>query len=127
MKYGVDDAVVELARSENFDRDSEADVFRRTFAVLNKAMGADAFKRWDGERFTGMFLMSAYEIVAYGVSQNISQVEAIRLPERKKLIRERIIAMWNDAQFRHNSGAGVRGTTRLRNLLPMANEYFKVD
>lgn len=120
----IDDAVIELARSSNFNRDTEANIFHRTFRVLREAMGADAFKRWNGEHFVGMFLMSAYEIVAYGISRNIDQVEAIPQQEQKKFIRRRVIDMWNDPKFQHNSGAGVRGTTRLRNLLPMANKYF---
>jgi hypothetical protein len=123
----IDDAVIDLARSDSFDRDSEADVFYRTFTILHEAVGADAFKRWDGERFTGMFLMSAFEIVTYGVSQNLDQVEGIQPSNRKQFIRSRIIRMWEDEKFQRNSGAGVRGTTRLRNLLPIASKYFKVD
>jgi hypothetical protein len=122
----IDDAVIDLARSEDFDKDKEADIFRRTFAVLHKTIGQEAFKRWSGNGFGGMFLMSAYESVAFGVSQNIDQIEAISDPEQDKFIRSRVIKMWDDERFQRNSGAGVRGTTRLRNLLPLANGYFKL-
>lgn len=123
----LDDAVIELAKSNDFAREAEASVFKQTFKILHEALGEDAFKRWDGSRFTGMFLMSAYEVVAYGLSQNVREVEKIPPPQRKQFIERRIVAMWNDEQFKRHSGAGVRGTTRLRNLLPIAENYFKVD
>ena len=122
----IDDAVIELARSETFDREAEAKIFRRTFTILYDAMEGNAFKRWNGERFTGMFLMSAYEVVAFGVSQNIEEIEGLPPLDRQEFIKSAIIEMWEDAKFQHNSGAGVRGTTRLRNLLPVANEYFRL-
>jgi hypothetical protein len=123
----LDSAVIAMAVSNDFDRDSEASVFKRTFAMLHQALGGDAFKRWDGERFTGMFLMSAYEMVAYGLSKNVDDVEALPKLERAQVIKDKILNMWNDDTFQRNSGAGVRGTTRLRNLLPVAGKFFKVD
>lgn len=123
----IDDAIIKLAQSDEFNREGEADVFRRTFKVLHEAMGAEAFTRWNGDRFIGQFLMSAYEVVAYGLSRNIDNIEKIPSEERSSFVRDKIIAVWTDENFQRNSGAGVRGTTRLRNLMPVAAQYFTVE
>lgn len=123
----IDDAMIKLAQSEDFDRQGEADVFRRTFKALHDAMGAEAFIRWNGERFLGKFLISAYEVVAYGLSRNIDEIENLPVEERASFIRDRIIAVWLDDNFQRYSGAGVRGTTRLRNLMPVAEQYFTIE
>ena len=86
-------------------------------------MGSDSFKRWDGNTFKGQFLMSVFEVVAIGVSKNIHAIENLDNP--KGYIRDKCVSLWNDETFQKNSGAGVRGTTRLSNLLPIAEQYFR--
>jgi Protein of unknown function DUF262 len=120
----LDDALVQLATSATFERDAEASVFQRTFHLLNEVMGASSFKRWNGVDFSGKFLMSVFEVVALGVSKSIDQIEGKSATDRSAFLRERCIALWNDSTFSKYSGAGVRGTSRLANLLPMADSYF---
>ncbi|GJM25446.1 MAG: hypothetical protein DHS20C16_18610 [Phycisphaerae bacterium] len=119
----LDSALLELATSEEFDLASEKRTFDRTFKLLNAAMGSRVFKRWDGGNFLGKFLMSVFEVVATGVSYNISEIEA--LSESKQFVEARCKKLWSDPTFDANSGAGIRGTTRLTKLLPMAREFFK--
>lgn len=121
----LDDASIQLAMDDELNMELEKDVFSRTFRLLQDSMGSDAFKRWDGSSFGGMFLMSAFEVVAYGLSQNINSIESVE--NKKEFVKECIVSIWNDDTFQQNSGAGVRGTTRLRNLLPVAGKYFEVD
>lgn len=120
----LDDALVTMAQDPVFDRASEQSVIERTFDYLNESMGASAFKRWDGQAFSGKFLISVYEVVALGVSRNINGIGAMPIPMRSEFIRQRCKALWGNAVFTANSGAGVRGTTRLTHLLPMAVDYF---
>ena len=119
----LDDALVEIA--QNIDRAREQDVFDRTFQLLNRHSGAGTFKKWDGFSFTGQFLMSVFEVVALGVSKNIDALESMGDPDLGDFIDRRRKELWADVRFTKNSGAGVRGTTRLRALLPIAEEYFR--
>jgi hypothetical protein len=120
----LDEALRILASDTNFDMISERDVFERTFRALDNAMGPDAFKRWDQKTFRGKFLMSVFEVVATGVSKNLAKIEQI--PDGgSQFIIERCQALWNEPTFMRNNGAGVRGTTRLANLLPMAEAFFQ--
>lgn len=118
----LDAALLEIASNRAFNRAHEEAIFLRTFEVLDVAMGADSFKRWDGQSFNGKFLMSVYEVVALGVSKNIDAIQV--LPNSSAFVRGKCQALWGEPIFQRHSGAGVRGTTRLTHLLPMAAAYF---
>lgn len=121
----LDFAMESLLSDEEFDREAHADVFNRTFSYLNAALGTKAFKRWDGVSFGGKFLMSVFEVMATGIAENITAIGEMEEPARNEFIASRAKALWQDEVFKHNSGGGVRGTTRLVNLLPMAKEFLK--
>lgn len=120
----LDEALFVIASDEGYPYEQEAAVFDRTFEVLDEALGDKAFKRWDGAAFTGKFLMSVYEVVATGISKNLARIERMEDADRKEYIVQRCKDLWMDETFDQNSGAGVRGTTRLANLLPMAEGFF---
>lgn len=120
----LDKALIDLARDKDFPEEAERDVFVRTFTCLDSALGSDAFRRWDGTRFTGKFLMSLFEVIAIGVSKNLTQIEG-EGQATSEFIEERAKALWENETFKQNSGAGVRGTTRLARLLPLAEEFFR--
>ncbi|MFQ3247703.1 MAG: hypothetical protein ACI9SP_004362 [Arenicella sp.] len=119
----LDDALISLANNGELDLDAEKDVFDKTFKLLRNALGDVAFKRWNGEEFKGKFLMSVFEVVGKGVSMNVDAISSLSDPVGH--INQLCQDLWSNETFIRNSGAGVRGTTRLANLLPMANDYFK--
>ncbi len=120
----LDEAMLQIAVEKPIDRDREYEVFKGTFRFLSEALGARSFKRWDGSEFKGKFLMSVYEVVAIGVSKNLDKIQAMDEVPRKGFLIEKCKALWSDPVFNKNSGAGVRGTTRLATLLPMAESFF---
>lgn len=121
----LDHALLTLANNSNFNFSLEQEVFQKTFMLLNRSMGNQAFRRWDGTRFTGKFLMSVYEVIATGLSKNLSTLDSLSQSEQDKFIKEKAQKLWSNQTFNGNSGAGTRGTTRLANLLPMADVFFK--
>jgi hypothetical protein len=121
----LDKSLLDLATRKSFSLTGEGDVFRKTFAVLNSALGDAAFKRWDGQAFKGKFLMSVFEVMATGVSKNIKAISSIPDAKRKTFLTNKAKSLWSNAIFTANSGAGVRGTTRLSNLIPMSESFLK--
>lgn len=120
----LDRAIMEISTDEQIDMAQERETFERTFQVLNEALGPDAFKRWDGTAFKGKFLMSVFEVLAHGTASNISALWEMDEDDRKVFLLEKAKELWADRTFQDNSGGGVRGTTRLVNLLPMAAGYL---
>lgn len=121
----LDSALVEISKNEKIDWQEEEKEFKNTFNLLNESLGDKAFKRWDGNSFGGKFLMSLYETIAFGVSQNIDEISSQIRDDQTKFVISRAKALWADPVFEKNSGAGIRGTTRLSKLLPMAKGFFK--
>jgi len=121
----LDRALIKLASETEFDLEAEEEIFNQTFSALNEALHNDAFKRWNGEAFRGKFLMSVFEVMATGTSMNIDAISALDGEARSRFLIEKAKALWDDPVFNANSGAGVRGTTRLVNLLPMAKDFLR--
>jgi hypothetical protein len=121
----LDDALMKMATDPTFDMDAERKVFTKTFEFLDEALGESAFKRWNGRAFSGKFLMSVFEVVATGVSYNVGKLQKLGSQERNKFLRHAAQGLWNNSIFAQNSGAGVRGTTRLSRLLPIAADLLK--
>ncbi len=69
--------------------------------------------------------MSSFEVIAIGVSRNINALAGLDEEQRRTFIVDKARALWENPNFINNSGAGVRGTTRLSNLLPMGAAYFQ--
>ena len=118
----LDEALMTMATDNRFDTNAEEAVFTQTFQLLRSAMRNQAFKKWDGIEFKGKFLMSVFEVVATGVSKNLPAIQDHPTPD--EFVVTRCKALWEETTFLENSGAGVRGTTRLANLLPIADSFF---
>jgi hypothetical protein len=119
----LDDALFQVARDDKLSLDAETLVFEKTFSLLERALSDNAFKRWDGSKFSGKFLMSHYEVIGTGVAQNLAEIEKLENPEQ--YVEDRAKCLPQEPVFQKYSGAGVRGTSRLTNLLPLAKSYFK--
>ena len=120
----LDDAMMQIIKDEAFNRVAEQTVFQDTFEFLHDALGDNAFRQWNGRDFTGKFLMSVYEVVATGVSKNIDAIRNMDEPGRNTFLQTKAKELWTNVTFNQNSGAGVRGTTRLTHLLPIAEAFF---
>lgn len=120
----LDIAARHLANLSTAEMATERDVFEWTFQTLHDDVGPDVFKRWDGVRHTGKFLLSSFDPIAYGVAVNRLAISSMKPDERKQWLVSKVRAMWTDGTFLVNSGQGVRGTTRLTNLLPYGAQHF---
>ena len=120
----LDNAAISLAMNDSLDRVTQEQVFRLTFDLVYGALGEQSFRRWDGSKFSGQFLQSVYEVVATGVAQNLDLFRDLDEEVAARAIKKRSRDLWGDEVFKKYSGAGVRGTDRLANLLPMAKEFM---
>lgn len=120
----LDIALMQIATNNDFDLAAEALVFTRTFQYLNEALGDRAFRRWNGQAFTGKFLMSVFEVLATGTSHNVDALGDMQPNDRNAFIMSAAQEIWNNEVFVANSGAGVRGTSRLARLLPIAADLL---
>jgi hypothetical protein len=120
----LDGALMQMATNPDYNMAAEGHVFARTFNYLDSALGDQAFKRWNGQSFTGKFLMSVFEVLATGVSHNVDALQVMNNEGRNQFILNAARGLWTNDTFTASSGAGVRGTTRLAKLLPIAAQLL---
>lgn len=84
----------EIFSKPNEDLTPVADRFIRTFAALQQACGENAMRKFNAvrDRFTGPFLISAFELVALGVAHNIDHVER----KGREWLAAKIKGIWAD-------------------------------
>jgi len=121
----LDDAMMEVMKDDKFPyKEYESDL-EDTFTLLYQCMESNAFKRYDGSRFIGAFSIAAFEAIAYGFFTNIKFWRDENIENKCEVIIKKISSLWFNPDFVKNSGAGIRGTTRIANLIPYAVEFFK--
>ncbi|MBY3537516.1 DUF262 domain-containing protein [Rhizobium laguerreae] len=121
----LDQALIQMATDNAFDRNATGAEFTLAFQYINGALGNDAFKRWNGIGFSGKFLMSVFEVISKGVSENLQALQNMDDQPRREFIVNAAKGLWQNPVFNQNSGAGVRGTTRLTKLLPLAAQLLQ--
>lgn len=121
----LDQALIQMATDISFDRAAMENEFSLAFKYINEALGDAAFKRWNGATFSGKFLMSVFEVMSKGVSENLTALQQMQDETRNTFLSNAARKLWENQDFTQNSGAGVRGTTRLTKLLPIAPDLLK--
>jgi len=121
----ITDKMLEIARNPDFDLEKEAEAFRETFNYLNAAIGSDCFHRYDNikQRFSGGFLLSAFESVALGVGYNY---ESILSSGGNFDILGRIKRLWGNEDFLKRIGSGKTASLRMPKIVPLGRELFKL-
>lgn len=118
------DRIAEMAGNEDFDRKQEEAAFRFTFAQLASTLEDDSFRKYDHtkQRFTGGFLISAFEVLALGLGSNYEKyTHGAKLPD----IPQKAERLWSNKKFLGGIGSGVRGSSRIPVTIPLGREYLR--
>ncbi len=112
------DKMVAIANDTTFDRKTENRRFKATFDHLSAATGANTFRRYSDGGYSGGFLLSPYEVAAYGLGFNYPNFPSL---EKTK---QRLKDLHSNETFQRWSGSGVRANSRLPHLIPLGREFF---
>jgi len=120
----VTDTTIGMAQAEDFDRATEEDAFRTTFAALAEALDDRSFRRYDvqTQRFLGGFLISAFEAIALGIGFNAQANEAGLPPPDE--ITDRVKRMWSNPAFTRAIGSGIAASSRIPATVPLGRNLF---
>jgi hypothetical protein len=104
----LDHAAIQIAGDASFSPETEAAIFASVFGTIRAALGDGSFRRWDGQKFGGKFLMSVFEVLAYGLSVNLTAVEKLSPTRQQQFVQKKAKDLWADPVFQKYSGPGVR-------------------
>lgn len=117
----LDQGIVQLALASigDFNKVKEEKRFKDVFSLIHQQLGAKAFRRESKGKLVGSFSDAAFEALSVGVRENYSKLEA-----NPGGLADKVLAMWSEGEFKKNTGAGVRGTTRIVKVVPFAKMFF---
>jgi Protein of unknown function DUF262 len=121
----ITDEMRKLATDATFDFEKEANDFKKTFDLLDFALGEDAFKKFDKtkDRFAGNFLIAGFEAIAFGLGRNINLYNDVILNENfKKDIISKIKNIWFNPEFQRHSG--LSSIMRIPKIVPIGEKAF---
>ncbi|MGZ8916217.1 MAG: DUF262 domain-containing protein [Methylobacter sp.] len=111
---------LQLATDKTFDRSAEAEIFKKTFDLLDELFGDGAFRRPKAnmpDKYIGPFLLAAFEIIAIGTALNLDTINT----KGKQWLRDRINELWQNDLIK---SIGMRASQRLGHTIPLARNHF---
>lgn len=117
----VTDKMREFAISPSFSKTTWEKLFKDTFDKLSEDLSESSFKRYSAEKkkFMGGFLLSQFEVVAFGVAYNIHHNYGLTDLEKKAA------EIWADSGYTDWSGSGITATRRLKRIIPFGRDAFR--
>ena len=116
------DQMTSLAKLKRFDYKTNEEVFKKTFDLLEKSIGENAFKRFSvsKKRHEGGFLLSQFEVVALGLAQNVRNSTSIASTK----ISETVSGIWSDKRYTEWASSGINASRRVPRLIPLGRSLF---
>lgn len=118
----LDKETVALCNSD-IDRDAIKSVFITTFNLLNEVFDENAFRKFNGTKYAGSVMSSAFQTIAVGVSSNLESI--LGMEDKKQWLKEKVQALYSQKVFVKNTTPGVKAIPRFKELSIFGAEYFK--
>jgi len=116
----LDDQVINIAETDDYDWQKEQEVFRNTFKAITDSCEDNAFRRYNPERnrFAGGFSVSAFEVLALGLGYHFEDAAYVPpdLVEKSK-------SLWRDHAVIQNM-RGRRSGERLKSTLEFGRTFL---
>ncbi|GAB6874261.1 hypothetical protein JCM19368_26090 [Halomonas shantousis] len=111
----MEDVILER---EPFDYEMERTYFARTFEIIARSLGAQAFVKHREGSPIGALAPAYFEAVAGGITLNIHNAETLA-PEH---IKERVISCVQSDDFKSQTGPGANSKPKLERRIALVSE-----
>lgn len=118
----LDKEILKICDDSKYNAEGISKRFENTFDLLSGVFGEDAFRKYDGEKYTGPFLASSFQTIACGVMTNINSI--ISLTNRNQWLVNKVKQMYGEEVYVRNTVPGVRAIPRYKELSIWGREYF---
>jgi len=115
----------EVLRLCNTDIDYEGigERFRNTFDLIYGVLDENAFKKFNGTKYSGQVMAASFQAIAYGVFVNIKDI--LKLEEKNVWLEEKIKSLYSADFFVKSTTPGVQSIPRYKELSIQGVEHFK--
>ena len=117
----INEKMIDFATKETFDKVKVKSDFQKLFAILSK-FDFHPFAKYNKEKdvFAGMFLISAFEVIAMGLNKNLDSYSE----SDGSIIAEKIKSIWSDKEFLCSTGSGKSAKTRMAVCVEIGTRIF---
>ena len=119
----LDKEILCICDDSNYDINGTIKKFEMTFDLLSGLFGEDAFRKYEGEKYTGPFLASSFQVIAYGVMSNIDSI--LMLEDKNEWMKAKVKELYLEDVYIKNTIPGVKAINRYKELSIWGKEYFK--
>ncbi|HEM5995490.1 TPA: DUF262 domain-containing protein [Streptococcus suis] len=116
----LDKETIRLAQGEE-SLDEFKEKFQQIIARLHQLLGEDAFKKFDGQKHKGPFLVSSFQVIVSGALHNFDNFMNMDDDDLVNRIRD----LYSKDVYIENTKPGARAIPRLINLTNYGKEYFE--
>lgn len=120
----LDKEILLICEKEDFNYEQTKEKFVNTFDLLYGIIGEDVFRKYEGGRHKGSFLVVAFQAIVPGVYDNINEIMILK--NRQEWLKQKIENLYNQEVYMKNNIPGVRAIPRYKELSIWSKEYFKV-
>lgn len=117
------DSVEKLFIDQNIATAEERTRFEKLFSLLNNSTGESSFRKFNGVKFQGKFLDSAFEPIAIGLGHNIDAYDENSSADIA-LVEAKIKALWGEPEMLANVGSGSNAKSRIPRLVNLGRQHF---
>jgi uncharacterized protein with ParB-like and HNH nuclease domain len=111
--------MIKIATDDKYDWLTANSRFKETFKLIRNSLGINAFRRFSDNEFKGGFLLSPFEVIAFGLGFNYPN-----FPSQEKIIQN-VKALYTNETYQSWSGSGHRANSRLPHLIPLGRKLFQ--
>lgn len=117
--------IKKLASDTQFQRDTMDREFKKTFSLISQALGDNAFRKCQNERYIGGFSLSLYEVIALGLGRHINDYDENNDAHLQK-IKDISRTLSENPRYTSKSGSGYKAASRLPHIIPLGDELFSI-
>lgn len=119
----LDKEILSICDDASYNITDITERFENTFDLLAGLFGEDVFRKYEGEKYTGPFLASAFQTIAFGVLSNVEKI--LEFDDKNDWLKEKVKAIYSQETYIKNTIPGVRAIPRYKELSIWGREYFK--
>lgn len=117
--------IKKLASDIHFQKDVMEHEFKKTFLIISRALGDNAFRKFHDSRYLGGFSLSLYEVIALGLGRHINDYDENSVEQLEK-IRGISKTLNSNERYTSKSGSGYKAASRLPFIIPLGDELFAI-
>lgn len=118
----ITNEILEIIEKYQLDSEENKKIFQGIFSLLNQVLGECTFKKYDPEKNkrSGVALVSAYEAIISGLTQEIQYYE-----QHHDELKAKLDELYVQDAYRIAVKRGTRPVSRMKQLIAFGRKYFQ--